>query len=76
MDGMGWDWIGSPGGRGYRAPYGANKFDNGSVIIQNFQLQVYVRSKQIAQGYASHLNEVFPIKELIRPHINAWHRTH
>ena len=30
MDGMGWDgmgwmgWIGSPGGRGYRAPYGAN----------------------------------------------------
>ena len=25
MDGMGWDWDGSPGGRGYRAPYGANK---------------------------------------------------
>ena len=28
MDGWdgwdGWDWIGSPGGRGYRAPYGAN----------------------------------------------------
>ena len=23
--GLGWDWIGSPGGRGYRAPYGANK---------------------------------------------------
>ena len=22
MDGMG--WVGSPGGRGYRAPYGAN----------------------------------------------------
>ena len=21
---MGWDWDGSPGGRGYRAPYGAN----------------------------------------------------
>ena len=23
--GLGWDWDGSPGGRGYRAPYGANK---------------------------------------------------
>ena len=22
-----WDWIGSPGGRGYRAPYGANNND-------------------------------------------------
>ena len=22
--GMGWDWDGSPGGRRYRAPYGAN----------------------------------------------------
>ena len=21
---MDWDWVGSPGGRGYRAPYGAN----------------------------------------------------
>ena len=26
-DGIGLDWIGSPGGRGYRAPYGANKRD-------------------------------------------------
>ena len=32
ISGLGWDWdgwmdgwIGSPGGRGYRAPYGANK---------------------------------------------------
>ena len=24
MDGIGMDGIGSPGGRGYRAPYGAN----------------------------------------------------
>ena len=24
---MGWDWDGSPGGRGYRAPYGANNVD-------------------------------------------------
>ena len=24
MDWIGLDWVGSPGGRGYRAPYGAN----------------------------------------------------
>ena len=40
MDGMGWDGmdgIGSPGGRGYRAPYGANKVEEyriqGKVMI-------------------------------------------
>ena len=26
MDGIGMDGIGSPGGRGYRAPYGANNY--------------------------------------------------
>ena len=28
MDGIGMDGIGSPGGRGYRAPYGANNIKN------------------------------------------------
>ena len=36
MGWMGWDWIGSPGGRGYRAPYGAN---NGN--IRQFQMSTF-----------------------------------
>ena len=28
-----WDWDGSPGGRGYRAPYGANKRKNVSELV-------------------------------------------
>ena len=38
MDWVGWDWdgIGSPGGRGYRAPYGANNlYDNTSLISRD-----------------------------------------
>ena len=36
---MGWDgldWIGSPGGRGYRAPYGANNLEQEVILhIEN-----------------------------------------
>ena len=30
--GWDWDWIGSPGGRGYRAPYGANNTPIGNLV--------------------------------------------
>ena len=35
MDGLGWD--GSPGGRGYRAPYGANNIVN-QVIVESSKM--------------------------------------
>ena len=34
MDGIGLDWMdGSPGGRGYRAPYGANNINNYDNVL-------------------------------------------
>ena len=43
MDGMGWmdgmDGIGSPGGRGYRAPYGANKVQEGATNVAECSLR-------------------------------------
>ena len=52
MDGwMDWDWDGSPGGRGYRAPYGANKGQNGSLEMKMIFLKLQALKKPDQKGF-------------------------
>ena len=68
MDGM--DGIGSPGGRGYRAPYGANKLDyvqlSPNLHIHYVQLSwnLHIHYVQIKPFFTFlHTNEVSPQKK-------------
>ena len=48
---MGLGWDGSPGGRGYRAPYGANNDDG----VQNLYLNIRYRVTNMNQSSWVHL---------------------
>ena len=54
--GLGWDGIGSPGGRRYRAPYGANNNINTMNENPNHWLMTVMIGREIEISSTSRLN--------------------
>ena len=54
MDWIGLDWVGSPGGRGYRAPYGANNYRAATLLTGG---QKCTRSEKLLDELAGEPSE-------------------